>query len=59
MLGLGSLAVILSIPHLVWPKMDVKMSNTEMSRYNGQLTLVSFDLENGSYLDLKDPGNRL
>lgn len=53
--GLGFLAVIVSIPHLVWPKMDVKMLNTEMSRYDGRLTLVSFDLANGSYLDLKDP----
>jgi hypothetical protein len=31
------------------------MRNTQMGRYDGKLTLVSFDLENGSYLDLKDP----
>jgi hypothetical protein len=31
------------------------MVNTQMARYDGRLTLMSFDLENGSYLDLKDP----
>jgi hypothetical protein len=53
--GLVFLVAILSIPHLVWPKIDIKMLNTQMSRYDDRLTLVSFDLENGSYLDLKDP----
>ena len=54
-LGLICLVAAFSISHLIWPKMDIKMLNTEMSRYDGRLTLVSFDLENGSYLDLKDP----
>jgi hypothetical protein len=54
-LGLLFLVAIFSAPHLAWPKMDIKMLNIQMSRYDGQLTLVSFDLENGSYLDLKDP----
>jgi hypothetical protein len=54
-LSLAFLVAIFSAPHLIWPKMDVKMSNAQMSRYDGRLTLVSFDLANGSYLDLKDP----
>jgi hypothetical protein len=53
--GLVFVVAMFSIPHLVWPKIDIKMLNTQMSRYDGRLTLVSFDLENGSYLDLKDP----
>jgi hypothetical protein len=53
--GLAFVVAIFSIPHFVWPKIDIKMLNTQMSRYDGRLTLVSFDLENGSYLDLKDP----
>jgi hypothetical protein len=53
--GLLVLVAIFSISHLVWPKIDIKLLNTQMSRYDGRLTLVSFDLENGSYLDLKDP----
>src|SRR6266851_3341965 len=54
LLGLLVLIALLSAPHLIWPRMDVKMVNTQMSRYDGRLTLVSFDLTNGSYLDLKD-----
>lgn len=54
-ISLTFLAAIFSAPHLIWPRIDVKMSDTQMSRYNGRLTLVSFDLVNGSYLDLKDP----
>ncbi|MGA2882566.1 MAG: hypothetical protein ABSG13_26730 [Bryobacteraceae bacterium] len=54
-LSLAFLVAIFSAPHLIWPKMDVKMSNTQMSRDDGRLTLVSFDLANASYLDLKDP----
>jgi hypothetical protein len=54
-LWLVFLVAIFSAPHLIWPKMDVKMLNTQMSRYEGRFTLVSFDLTNGSYLDLKDP----
>jgi hypothetical protein len=53
--GLVVLITMFSIPHLVWPKIDIKMRNTQVSRFDGRLTLVSFDLENGSYLDLKDP----
>jgi hypothetical protein len=53
--GLVIIVLLFSIPHVIWPKMDVKMRNTEMGRYDGKLTLVSFDLENGSYLELKDP----
>jgi hypothetical protein len=55
LLGLLVLIALLSAPHLIWPRMDVKMVNTQMSRYDGRLTLVSFDLTNGSYLNLKDP----
>jgi len=51
--GLVLLVAIFSVPHLVWPRMNVKMSITQMGRYDGHLTLVGFDLENGSYLDLK------
>ncbi len=54
-LGFVILVAVLSIPHVVWSKIDIKMLNTQMSRFDGRLTLVSFDLENGSYLDLKDP----
>ena len=49
------LGAIFSAPHLIWPKMDMKILNTQISRYDDRLTLVSFDLTNDSYLDLKDP----
>jgi hypothetical protein len=46
---------IFYLPHLVWPKIDLKILNIQMSRYDGRLRLVSFDLDNESYLNLKDP----
>jgi hypothetical protein len=55
LLSFALLAAIFSAPHLIWPKMDVTMSETQISRDDGRLRLVSFDLANGSYLDLKDP----
>jgi hypothetical protein len=55
MFGLLFVLAVVSVPRVVWPKMDVKMLNSQMGRYGGQLTLVSFDLANVWYLDLKDP----
>jgi hypothetical protein len=55
LVGLLALVALLSIPHLIWPKIDVTMLNTQVSRYDDRLTLVSYDLTNGSCLDLKEP----
>lgn len=50
--------VLLSIPHVIWPQMDVTMTGVETAQADGRLNVVQFELANGSYLDLKDPDIR-
>ena len=40
---------------LIWPEAYIKMLNTEMDRYSGKLSLDHFELQNASFLNLKDP----
>jgi hypothetical protein len=48
-------AVLLTIPHLIWPKIDVNTLSVQTDQSYGHLSLVQIELQNGSYLDYKDP----
>jgi hypothetical protein len=41
--------------HLWKPETDLKLSEMQMERSAGILELVSFDISNSAYLDIKDP----
>jgi len=43
------------VPHVIWPKMDVKTNTVNTDAVGGQLTVIYIELENSSYLNLKDP----
>ena len=47
--------VIFGAPHVIWPRMDVKTDAVRTDASDGQLTVVYMELENSSYLNLKDP----
>lgn len=45
---------VVSIGHVIWPQIDIKMLGVQTDQSFGHLTVSYFELENGSYLDLKD-----
>ena len=48
-------AVLLTAYHLARPEIDLTMSDVETDATSGDLDLISFKLQNGAFIDLKDP----
>lgn len=47
--------VLLTLPHVIWPEMDVKMNSVRVGGTDTELVVDHFELDNQSLLDLKDP----
>ena len=54
-IGIGVYGVCLLAYHLWRPETDLVMSEAQITQSDGVLELVSFDIRNSAYIDIKDP----